>query len=104
DRAHTYFVGDGQWLVHNACKLFDKVGINYTTHFENRLRQRAARGITQRDTLEAYQKGRLYYYTRDGSYIRYNPRTGIAVVVTAPSNGKVITVFEGNPSSAWTLM
>jgi len=22
DAAHTYFVGDGQWLVHNACKPY----------------------------------------------------------------------------------
>ena len=30
--AHTYFVGDGQWLVHNAClrprKLHAALGIN----------------------------------------------------------------------------
>ena len=23
--AHTYFVGDGQWLVHNACIKFDDI-------------------------------------------------------------------------------
>lgn len=23
DTAHTYFVGEGQWLVHNACKPFE---------------------------------------------------------------------------------
>jgi hypothetical protein len=24
DIAHTYFVGDGQWVVHNSCQVFPK--------------------------------------------------------------------------------
>ena len=28
DTAHTFFVGEGQWLVHNACRPFDVGPIN----------------------------------------------------------------------------
>ena len=38
DEAHTFFVGDGQWLVHNnscdkwARDLYDEKGIKHTLH------------------------------------------------------------------------
>jgi len=40
DTAHTYFVGDGQWLVHNACDdLYDDIierGEQYTGRYAPR--------------------------------------------------------------------
>jgi hypothetical protein len=81
---------------------FDKQGIPVTEHFRNRLAERAAtRGITESDALRAYNKGRLYYDSDSRNYIRYDPQTGVAVVVDQPTNGRAITVFEGNPSPDW---
>jgi RHS repeat-associated protein len=82
-------------------KAFERAGIETTEHFSNRLAQRAGRGITERNALDAYQNGRLYYNEATGNYIRHSSRTGISVVTDAPSGGRAITVFEGNPSPGW---
>ena len=98
--AHSFFVGQEQLLAHNA-NCFDKAGIDVTEHFNHRLAQRGSRGVTPEGALRAYNKGRLYYNPKSANYIRYDSQTGISVVVDKPSNGTIITVFEGNPSPDW---
>jgi hypothetical protein len=100
--AHTFFVGEGEWLVHNAsCPLFDKAGIRYTDHFRKRLFSRQSRGITEQKALQAYRRGRLFYDPIERSYIRHNTRTRVSVVVSRPLRGRAITVFEGKASPRW---
>ena len=82
-------------------KAFEKAGIETTNHFRIRLVQRASRGITERDALDAYRNGRLYYDDAAGSYVRHSSRTGVSVVTDAPVGGRAKTVFEGNPSPNW---
>jgi len=48
-----------------------------------------------------YRNGRLYYDPETGNYIRHSSRTGVSVVTDAPTGGRAITVFEGNPSPTW---
>jgi hypothetical protein len=105
---HTYCVGDQGWALnvwaHNADyspKLIQRTGINITEHALARLQGRLPRGVTQEAVLKAYNHGRLYYDPLSKKYIRYDPQTQVAVVVTNPSRGRIWTVFEGMPSSRW---
>ena len=82
-------------------RLFDKANIPVTDHFLYRLHGRSARGITERSALNTYNRGRLYYNPESDNFIRHDSKTGISLVVSKPSSGTVITVFEGNPSPAW---
>ena len=84
-----------------AAKAFDKAGIETTEHFRRRLADRGARGITEQNALDAYRNGRLYYNEATRNYIRHSSRTGVSVVVDAPSGGRAITVFEGSVSPSW---
>ncbi|MGH8174771.1 MAG: RHS repeat-associated core domain-containing protein [Steroidobacter sp.] len=88
----------------SRAKAFDKAGIETTQHFRNRVVQRAGRGINEADALDAYRNGRLYFNEATGNYVRHSSRTGISVVTNAPSGGRAITVFEGNPSPGWNLV
>jgi hypothetical protein len=104
DGIHTYYVlaGEAPVLVHNTgCTLFSKAGIQTTPHFDQRLVQRASRNITPEKALDAYRNGRVFFDPRSENYIRYSSRTRTAVVVSRPSGGTAITVFEGNVSPAW---
>jgi RHS repeat-associated protein len=83
---------------------FAKAGIKVTEHFLHRLAQRVTRGVTEDAALRAYNRGRLYYNPRTRNYVRYDPQTGVAVVVDKPSGGTAITVFEGSPSPDWVLI
>ncbi|MEM4725183.1 MAG: polymorphic toxin-type HINT domain-containing protein, partial [Candidatus Hadarchaeum sp.] len=105
---HTYFVGDESWgfsvWAHNArCgpELLQRNGIDLHPHALDRLQGRFSRGVTQDRVLNAYNRGRLYYDPPNKRYIRYDPQTSVAVVVTKPSGGRIWTVFEGTPSSRW---
>ena len=83
--------------------LFKKAGVPVADHVLHRLTERTVtRGISEEAALRAYYRGRLFYNPRSGNYIRYDSQTGVAVVVDKSSSGKVITVFEGNPSPDWT--
>jgi RHS repeat-associated protein len=88
--------------LHRGLNKFDRLGIQTTDHFNHRLIQRRSRGINEGNALDAYLNGRLYYNPAQRSYIRHSSRTGVSVVTDAPSGGKAITVFEGNPSPTWT--
>jgi hypothetical protein len=90
-------------LVRSAsrAKAFERAGIETTEHFRNRLVQRASRGITEADALDAYRNGRLYFNEASGNYIRHSSRTGVSVVTDTPTGGRAITVFEGSPSPDW---
>ncbi|MDO1450206.1 DUF6531 domain-containing protein [Rhodocytophaga aerolata] len=79
----------------------DNFPFETTRHFRNRLAQRQSRGITRRNAIDAYNNGRLYYNRATKNYIRHSSRTGVSVVVSKPSGGKAITVFEGNASPSW---
>jgi hypothetical protein len=82
-------------------KAFEKAGIKTEEHFLERLGQRANRGITEENALDAYRNGRLYFDPESGNFVRHSSRTGISVITDAPSGGRAITVFEGNPSPRW---
>jgi hypothetical protein len=82
-------------------KLFEKLGIKVDDHFRKRLAQRVSRGITESNSLDAYLNGRLYYNRATRNYVRHSSRTGVSVAVDAPTGGRAITVFEGNPSPDW---
>jgi hypothetical protein len=81
--------------------MFERRGIETTEHFRNRLAQRAGRGITEANALDAYKNGRLFYNKATKNYVRHSSRTGVSVVTDAPTGGRAITVFEGNPSPDW---
>jgi len=104
---HTYFVvvGDEEVLVHNNNGLcggtFAGAGIDTHAHFLQRLAQRASRGVTEGNALDAYRNGRLFYDPRHGNYVRYSSRNRLAVVVSEPSGGMAISVFPGSPSPSW---
>lgn len=85
----------------NQAKAFEKAGIQTTEHSRNRLAQRAGRGITESNALDAYRNGRRYYNEATGNYVRHSSRTGVSVVTDAPTGGRAITVFEGSPSPGW---
>ncbi|MGF1670156.1 MAG: RHS repeat domain-containing protein [Balneolaceae bacterium] len=87
--------------VGRGIKIFSKNGIRTTTHFIKRISQRAGRGITPQKSFEAYKNGRIFYNPNSKNFIRHDSKTGISVVVDKPSNGKIITVFEGKPSPDW---
>ncbi|WP_081752885.1 RHS repeat-associated core domain-containing protein [Kallotenue papyrolyticum] len=82
-------------------KQFAKAGIKVTDHFLKRLAKRASRGVTEELALRAYNKGRLFYNPKTKNFIRYDPQSGVAVVVDSPSGGTAITTFEGNISPDW---
>ncbi len=81
---------------------FGKAGIRTTEHFLKRLGTRASRGVTERNALDAYNKGRLFFNPATRRFIRHDSKTKVSVVVDQPSGGKAISVFEGNPSPDWT--
>jgi len=66
DTAHTYFVGDGQWLVHNDCAFanFDKALRHFIDHAEKL-------GF---DTIAEYVQGANDLFNRGGilTYVRAN--------------------------------
>jgi hypothetical protein len=106
---HTYFVCDETWpfsvWAHNSCHQFSLLkrrGIELSDHAMKRLAERmVTRGIREIDVLDAYTYGRLFFDPKYGSYIRYSARTKVAVAVNLPSNGKILTVFEGGISPRW---
>ncbi|MDX2058915.1 MAG: RHS repeat-associated core domain-containing protein, partial [Gemmatimonadales bacterium] len=86
----------------NAAGRFAKAGIETAEpHFSRRLAGRESRGITGQNALDAYNRGRVFYDPESGRYIRHDSKTGVSIVVTKPSGGKAITVFEGAPSPDW---
>lgn len=100
---HNYYVssasGGPSVNVHNNC--LDRAGIRLTEHARNRITQRASRGVTPENVLDAYNNGRSFYNPETRTYIRHSSRTGISVAVDRLSGGEIITVFEGNPSPRW---
>lgn len=81
--------------------IFAKAGIDVTDHFVHRLAQRQSRGVTEQLALRAYDRGRVYYDNESRNYARYDPQTGVIVIVDKPADGTAITVYEGNPSPDW---
>jgi len=104
---HTYFVGDESWpfsvWAHNTYRefrLLESRGIELSDHARQRLAQRmVSRGIREIDVLDAYVYGRLFYDPKHKSYVRYSARTKVAV--NLPSNGVILTIFEGGISPRW---
>jgi hypothetical protein len=88
----------------DAAGLFAKLGIRTTIHFLNRLVIREARGVTPALALQAYREGRLFFNPATRNFIRHDTKTGVSVVVDQPSGGKIITAFEGKPSSNWVAV
>jgi len=84
-----------------VAELFEKAGIQTTTHFLKNFVGRASRGVTAENAIDAYRNGRLYFDPKYATYIRYSTRTGIAVATDAPSNGKVLTVLVGDVRKRW---
>lgn len=76
-------------------------GIRLGQHAVHRLLTRQGRGVTAVNVAQAYRYGSVYYDPATRHYIRYDNRTGTVVVVNKPSDGKVVTVFEGNRSARW---
>lgn len=77
-------------------------GIELSYHARQRLAQRmVSRGIREIDVLDAYVYGRLFYDPKHKSYVRYSARTKVAVAVNLPSNGVILTIFEGGISPRW---
>ena len=75
-------------------------GIELSYHARQRLAQRmVSRGIREIDVLDAYVYGRLFYDPKHKSYVRYSARTKVAV--NLPSNGVILTIFEGGISPRW---
>jgi hypothetical protein len=101
---HVYHVTTDGVLVHNNClNFFEKNNIPVSNHAHGRILYRNnTRGITDRGIIRSYTRGTLYYNPNSGRYIRYDNKTGITVVVSKPTHGSIITVFEqNNPSSLW---
>jgi hypothetical protein len=96
--AHTYFVGDGQWLVHNECPLFSQSGIRTTTHFAERLEDW---GISENTALSVYENGQKWT-NQYGQFVTWDPKTKLAIRVDNDDLGAV-TIFEqdARPRS-WT--
>jgi len=82
--------------------LFLRAGIPTTRYFQLRLIQRVAQGrLTERAAVRAYRSGRLFFDPKSTNFIRHDSRSRVSVVVTKPTNGKAINVFEGAPSPRW---
>lgn len=89
--AHTYFVGEGQWLVHNACNVF--------WNSQRKVNQAAERGWLIDDIQNLVSNPALtrtnpsllnrangnvvtYYYRADGHYVVIDNITGEIVQVS----------------------
>jgi hypothetical protein len=78
--------------------IFEKNGIETTDHFHDSLKKK---GISEKRAYKAYENGKNFT-DPDGQRIKFDPKTGLAIVVD-PTDGKVITVWEtDHPSSNWT--
>jgi hypothetical protein len=96
--AHTFFVGGGEWLVHNDCGSFQQHGVRTTAHFWRELRKD---GFTEKQAFKAYTQGEKYTDV-DGRLIRYDRGTQAAVAVDMQDGG-VITIYRSRgPSPDWT--
>lgn len=57
------------------------------------------RGISEEQAFKAWKSGKSYYDPVNDSYIRYDPKTGTAVVLT--EDGIPKSVYEGGPGQDW---
>jgi hypothetical protein len=97
--AHTFFVGDKQWLVHNApCGgSFAERNIRTSDKFWDRLK---GNRITEEEALKAYDRGTKYTDAL-GNRIRYDARTGVALMVDADDGGVISAWTTDHPSRNW---
>ncbi|HWT94094.1 MAG TPA: RHS repeat-associated core domain-containing protein [Solirubrobacteraceae bacterium] len=90
-------------VITGQVKQFDNAGIPYTEHFAKRMSQRGSRGITPQAALDAYNRGTKFYDSANKSYIRFDRKTGVAVVLRKSPNGPAHTVYQQpNPGASWT--
>ena len=107
--AYGAAIGAIAWAKDNAggasqayrARLFERAGIQTHPHFLHRVNTRGNRGISEREALNAYNSGRLFYDPKYKTFIRYDSKTGIAVATTQPTGGTALSVFEGPPSPRW---
>jgi hypothetical protein len=85
--AHTYFVGDGQWLVHNHCGKW----VNVNESMSPRAAAYQSR-ITGRPTTQAYAVGGVKFDGFDGGALLEAKGPGYATFVR---NGDFQPFFEG---------
>ena len=58
--------------------------------------------IDVKSVVRTYNRGRLFFDPYWNSYIRFDPQTGVVVVVDKIKDGTVKTLFQqNNPSSRW---
>lgn len=85
--AHTFYVGDGQWLVHNAgCYVFDAAGNPNLRALRRPAFDSMKQGIEvngQKFEPKPAQNGAVEYI---------NPQTGTSVFVSS-STGKIVGIW-----------
>lgn len=109
DTAHTYFVGNGKWLVHNMCPSGRQFNIP-----SDKVGQVARRGWTDSDIADTIENPVLirtdpnivnrangnpvtYYYRADGHYVVIDDFTGTVVQVSNTYDPRWIDEMTDNP-------
>jgi hypothetical protein len=95
-------------------QFFETRNITVQPHAYREIHDRESRRISRPSILEAYNNGRIYYDpgprdpitnrrmpNRGDYYIRHDPKTDVSVVVTRPTGGEIVTVFNGPPQARW---
>jgi hypothetical protein len=101
-RSASAVVDRGRRIVSGAVPAFDKAKVPYTQHFADRVALRGARGVTGQSALEAYNSGTKFYDETTKAFIRYDRKTGVAVVMRDGINGPVHTAFQQpRPAVKW---
>ncbi len=78
--------------------LFEKNGVKTSDHFFDRMNDW---GLTEDQAYKVYQSGKKYT-DADGQLLRYDPKSGITVLID-PIDGEVVTTWvTDSPSSSWT--
>lgn len=84
--------------------FFRRQGIPIEGHAIRRIAEREGRGVSVSSTLNAYNRGTLYYDPAYRNYARRDPQTGTIVTLTAPRGGTITTVYEGPAPRRWNPM
>jgi RHS repeat-associated protein len=90
----------GQNLRHTY-SFFENRGIAIHPHALRNIIERSSRGVNNQAVLNAYNRGRVFHDPASGNYVRRDSQTGVYVVTTAPSGGKIVTAAEGPIRGRW---
>lgn len=94
-------IGDLAQNLRQTYSFFESRGIAVHPHALRNIVGRADRGVNNQSVLNAYNRGRVFYDSASGYYIRRDAQTGVYVVTTRPSGGEIRTATEGPIRPRW---